>query len=79
MGSVFIVQISIYTHLHFNPRFSDGERHLGPSILYERTLFQSSLPAWGASAICLEALFIACSGVLSVNLFFEILFIGVFG
>ena len=50
MGSDQNILQSSYVHHHFNPRSPHGERHADINCIIARFEFQSTLPAWGATA-----------------------------
>ena len=52
MGSDIFASATLTCILNFNPRSPHGERRAPPTILPANLLFQSTLPAWGATVIC---------------------------
>jgi len=51
MGSDITCSADTATAGDFNPRSPHGERRGNPVVLWSITIFQSTLPAWGATAI----------------------------
>ena len=50
VGSDCILHVLAQANIHFNPRSPCGERHLETVDKLTHTLFQSTLPVWGATA-----------------------------
>ena len=46
----FCTELCYNTCIHFNPRSPHGERLLSGILFHDRLIFQSTLPAWGATA-----------------------------